>query len=265
MDKSLIYLDFSVKDCAAEVWLNDIPLRMLDGKRQHNDSMPIPSYVVDGINQLELIVLPGGHPSVSRTGSHKSAPDGAFARARLARYQDGSLLDSDQGQELISVHWAADGQEHKFPFIIADKGDCGRNAGAWSWQTADALDLMRDRQLILDTLGAIYAAFRDGDASTFVVFCETFLKEEAIAYPAYTVDELRQRLVKDIRSNTGKKDYVKPLAPEQFDLRLCANGRLVECIDKQWQPIIAGSAPGGDEFPFPIFLGKVGGKLGIVR
>jgi hypothetical protein len=265
MDKSLIYLDFLVQDCAAEVWLNDIPLRMLDGKTQHQVSMPVPSYVVDGVNKLELVVLPGSIPSESRSGIRKLSPSDASARARLARYQDGALLDSEQGQVLVAVQWAADGMEHEFPVVVADLGDCGRNAGMWSWQKANIIDLARDRQRIMAVLGEIHAAFRDGDSTGLIGYCDTFLKEEAIAFPAYSVDELRARLMKDVGENAAKVDYVGALDPEQFDLRLCAKGRLVEAIDRRWQPIIAGSGPGGDEFPFPIFLGQLGGKFEILR
>jgi hypothetical protein len=53
---------------------------------------------------------------------------------------------------------------------------------------------------------------------------------------------------------------------EDFDFRLVADGRMIECLGPDWEPIIR-QVPGSDDgrFMYPMFLGRKNGKWVIMR
>ena len=59
---------------------------------------------------------------------------------------------------------------------------------------------------------------------------------------------------------------VLPLEPEAFDLRLCAGGRLVEAVNRDWLPSVRFLAPDEEEpYGYPMLLGRIGAELAVVR
>ncbi|MEZ4455203.1 MAG: hypothetical protein R2882_01445 [Gemmatimonadales bacterium] len=53
---------------------------------------------------------------------------------------------------------------------------------------------------------------------------------------------------------------------DQWDLRLVAGGRMVECIAADWEPILRSAADDeGNAFDIPLYLGRLGGRLQVLR
>ncbi len=68
--------------------------------------------------------------------------------------------------------------------------------------------------------------------------------------------ELFQRL---LDQESGEEYWVfETPEDEDFDLRLCANNRLIECISKDWQSPVRGIPdPEKGRFVFPMIIGKL--------
>jgi hypothetical protein len=173
------------------------------------------------------------------------------------------MTDPNAGETLIEHRWNGSPQPGgTFPVILSKNADIGPMFGRWAWQTAPVINLARDRATILSTLRNIHAAFRDGRADPILSLSATYLREESRAAPGFTFDQLQVNLARDIAANAGRADWVAPLNEEALDLRLCADGRLAECINTDWQPAIHTlPQPNGEIYPFPIFLGRSGGAF----
>lgn len=83
----------------------------------------------------------------------------------------------------------------------------------------------------------------------------------------------RARTKRIYRERAAEPDWaMEPLDPERFDFRLCADGRLVEIIDKDWQATVRsvplddyGGPEGKGACDYPMMLGKIKGKFHILR
>lgn len=62
-----------------------------------------------------------------------------------------------------------------------------------------------------------------------------------------------------------KTFHVAPLDPAQFDFRLCAGGRLVDCINKDWTPIIRADIGLEVPYEFPLYVGLYRGQWLALR
>lgn len=265
---SMIHVELKVADCVAEVWLNGIPIRRLDSRQVQFVSVLAHSFLVDGPNTLELIVNPGATPSLARNGPAKPGNVAGQASVRLVRHKVGEFTDPDGGEVMLEERWSSATQSPTtlYPLVLRAARDFGRMFGPWAWQSAAMLNLARDRDAIVSLVSGIHKAFSEGRGLPIAEISSTYLREEARAVPGVTFEEMRGDMLRDIAGNAGRVNWVAALDPEQFDFRICANGRLVECIDKQWQPLIH-TLPqaNGEMYPFPMFLGKVGGGFQILR
>ena len=122
------------------------------------------------------------------------------------------------------------------------------------------------RSGVTEALAAAHLAFRSGDGVMMATLCDLYLREEARAYPAWTLENLRARLIRSVEKNGAPGAEVAPLVPAEYDLRLCAGGRLVECVDRTWRPLLRVRGPDPKRlYPLPVFLGEVEGRFQILR
>jgi hypothetical protein len=268
MMTSMIHFQIQVRKCVAELALNGIPLKRLDSRQQQFFSQVAHSFLINGGNRLELVVLPGSTPSTAREGALIKDAVGANARARLVRFKAGDFADDRGGETLVEVPWTGGGAAptETYPKIVARHVEIATSFGEWSWQTSTRLSLAGDAREIREVIRELHAAFRDGRPDPIIRRARIFLEEEAKALPAWSVGQLTDGLRKGISKNAGRKDWVEDLDETKFDLRLCADDRLVECVDVNWLPILRTKPQAsGDEYPFPLFLGKIKDEWLILR
>ncbi|MFN7650450.1 MAG: hypothetical protein ACK5UT_23380 [Acidobacteriota bacterium] len=99
------------------------------------------------------------------------------------------------------------------------------------------------------------------DPEGFLAAAAPRFDELANAYedPPFKKRNAFRRLVNEV---TG----IKPLHPDDFDLRLAANGRLVECVLPDWTPLLRGEPDAdGNEDQYDMFIGRLDGQSRIFR
>lgn len=235
----------------AEVYLNDIPVIIRGPNHGRYFGAPVNHFLIDGINELSVIIKPGPTPSTARTGKdgvktrHTASTEKFFAR--LCFQPAGTVLGGDDARELMRVDWPIkderkdrdDFRELEYPMILSARLDLGKLYGEWAWQKAPKLTLDdKTRQEIFKALTDIRGAMASGNPQLFLAVSNIRLGELARAY-----DEPESR-----KRNIIKRGFVEdaqqegfgfePLDPDRFDLRLVADGRLVECIGTDWEPLI---------------------------
>ena len=88
---------------------------------------------------------------------------------------------------------------------------------------------------------------------------------DSVFPPAESCEDPFRRLLRE----ESAKDYwifETPEEDEDFSFRLVAEGKCVECLGPDWQPIIRGVPdPEEGRFMYPMFLGKIKGEWTIIR
>lgn len=269
MSTEIIHYEVKVAGCVAELWLNDIPLARLDSREQTFKSVPAATFLQHGRNVLELVIEPGPLPSKSRSpSSGRPLSAEASAWARVAMLPVGAFAGDPAASALaeLRLEKAERQTDLPMPLVLRREFEFQRPAAPWLWQTAELIQWEKDRPAILATIGAIHAAFVTGNAEPVIQRALHYLREEASVWPTLSTEALSANLRRDISRNASRTGWVAPLRPDEFDLRVCAGGRLVDCITRKWTPVIDTlPQPDGSIYPFPMFLGKHAGEWHILR
>jgi len=287
----MIHADLRVKKCIAEFYLNDIPLRRLNSSFQGFYSEAAHIWLVDGINEVKVVVCPGTTPSRAQVpppgDSVVSAPKDAEdektakesekedtggggdkeASISIVQYPVGVFAgDESSGQLMMKAEWTSvQAPAPKFPCVVSESRDLDRMFGTWAWQKADRLDLEADMSEVKGAVMYIHRAFEDGDGKRIAEMARHYLEDIGRAIPAYGTKRFTMDMIMDINGNAGRKGWTMPIDCEEMDFRLCADGRLVQIIDRNWHPTIRTiPQPDGEIYPFPVLIGRIDGELQIL-
>jgi hypothetical protein len=269
-----IYAELHVEGCAAELYLNGIPLRRSRASDRPGASLPVHPYLVPGVNELEVLVEPGPTPSRAREAATPRLAAGASVHARLVRHA-GQLTHPDAGERIAELTWrAAAAAPELFPQSLRVQATLDPPAGRWSWQDAPPLVLDASTHAeITSVLAAVAGAFERGDPSPVIDLLRVRFADGIRAYPGGGPASLKAETASYIRRAANEGWGVRRLDPAQHDFRLCAAGRLVELVDRDWQPSLRfysaatmGDEPApDDEIHYAMMLARIDGRLQVVR
>ncbi len=280
VEPQVVYTHLDVEGCAAELYLNDIPLdRLVAGEgRRRVESTAAHQYLFDGENRLELLVEPGSTPARARTELRERKLTKAHAAARLVRYADGADLGPENGAVLAEVTFRSEDPAVRagepasvgpayYPRSFFTTVDLGRRSGRWAFQDAPALTL--DDALVAEAravLDEVASAVKRGDAAAFLSLLSDQHADVLQAYPAFTPGRIRDDIAEYVAFFHRAAEPVAPRVPERHSFRLAGSGRLLHCLDDDWQGSVRMRSPDdGGISPYPLFLARLGGRLRIVR
>lgn len=269
MERCLM-LRLQSQGCAAEVWLNDMPL----GRTSLQEPalcLPVHEYLLAGSNRLELVIDPpaAGQPQEASAFKLCDGVVGAYARLLLPRI--GALGQEGQARNLGELVWAAvDGDVYPLGQRVAVDATLPVKFPRWRWLDAPPLaaagTLEELKPLVAGYLQRLAIALAKGEVDTFVAACRLKLEELALAYQQPLADvtaRLQSRLA--LLHATRALKMVIPDAAS-LRLRLCGNGRLLECLGADGQPALATQpAPDGSTAAWPVRLAIVNGQCHILR
>ncbi len=213
MTETVTHAELRVDSCEAEVRVNDFSIMRLGGGRQSVESQPVPEYLIAGENLMEVLVY----------------TEGGMFQARLVEFQLGAFTGSG-GNDRIAL---SNGRERGTTQLA---GDLAR----WAWQDCGQLTLsgqtVRD---VVELVRSIHAAFVLRNPEPIVAASSIWNQELAIAYPERTAEYFSGQMAHDLVSDANHPAWrVAPLVESEFALRLCAGGRLVECVDVNGLPLV---------------------------
>jgi hypothetical protein len=269
---TVVMVQLQVEHCTAEVYLNDVPISRIDQTpgRVKIENVAVEQLLVPGDNRLELVLEPGSKPSLARTERREIPFRKLGARARLVRFLDGEPALPDAGYELAATELAwsdASVERRVVPASSMVSADLGAAHGRWRFM--DAPELTLDEQLVNEAcalLDQLEYLIRSGDMQGILDLSAVQLEDAMHAYPAVTMDFLRDDLVDAMNHYRSGPDPVLPRDRERHDFRLAAGGRLVHLVDDDWSPSFKVRNPTtGNAIGFPLFLARIGDRLRIVR
>jgi hypothetical protein len=264
-----VVVEAFVENCNAEVYLNDIPLGRIfgDGVRNPNLGLTFNDYATQGPNTLEIVVEPGDTPSVARTQGSSRDTGGMTAAARVSLYPPGLAIGEPGFRELQLVSFVGDGNARQFPYAVSAEVSIPTNFPEWEWERAPVLTL---NAALVQEATQFLADFRrvylHRDLAAQNALSELYMQEGCLALG----EDFRERraMINDLLTGMWQSPGwdMEPLEPDTFDFRLCAKGRLLQCISKTWQPVVSTTRDEeGERLMFPLFLGRVNGRLAWLR
>ncbi|MBK6513880.1 MAG: hypothetical protein IPM79_29205 [Polyangiaceae bacterium] len=272
MSQSTIILSqLEIDDCRAELFVNGAPLSRLTNSGVHLENVAAEQWLIPGSNVIEVLVEPGPTPSQARAGVNDLEFRPMSAIARLIRFSEGAKGTVETGELLgaATFDWRGGNPNRQaFPRSVTSTVELGAAHGAWLWQSAPALTLddalIDEARAVMDELEA---AIRGSHADRVWSLLELQNSELLRAFPAYTEAGLRQELTQMLSYYKAAGEVsALPRDRGAHDFRLVCGGRLVQLVDKDYDPTFRIMDTRLERVVhFPLFLGRVGKELRVLR
>lgn len=258
--------------CEVEFYLNDVPMLRRGPLHGEQCAGPVHHGLIDGENEMGVIVQPGPQPSSALRGEvlprSWQADQRQWATATLHRYPHGAVVGSPDGEQLASLRFELDDgdTERPFPRVAATRFDLGAMFGPWSWQRAQPLTLdSRVTQEVVAFLQPLHEAMSHGN---FAPWIDALAHLHSEWERAYELPRLTKALevMKAIEMDRAERKWnMQPFDATRLDLRLCGERRLVECVARDGKPLFRTTAEQGRVSHFPAILGRLDGAWRILR
>ena len=268
--QEIYYLRLNSGDCTAEAWLNGVPISRVEANNCLLDGRPVHEYLLPGKNRVTLLVHPGTNPSYpSKAGEPFPAPPKAFATLDLLVGPKGTVPDDPQVKNLGGVSWKPQTSTIIQPPVVLETDiQLPARLPSWSWLDASKVELSEDlNSIVFAKLNEIVEGLRNGETSSYTALASTRFDEVAKAY--------------DLSSNTTRANFqaswdkarqkpgfemMKP-SRQNLALRVCAFGRMIDCVDIEFEPVVRSAKLENGTTPLriPIRFSFFGRELRIVR
>lgn len=266
MARAAIVLEAQVRGCSAEYYVNDIPVARLSPEVARV-AVPLNHLLVSGLNTVEMLVNPGPSPSTARAGVRALRATGMRAIAQVALYPADGFPGDASAPRLLELAYSGSDREEAFPRAVGSGVELDVPFPTWAWARAPALQL--DAPTIAEAtqvVAALHAALRRGQP-TAVAWLKRLAAQEVASAFGESATEQEARVVQLLEVAMRSPGWaLAPLTDDLFDFRLCARGRLIECVARDWDPVVR-SLPDadGESIEFPMWLGRADGELRILR
>lgn len=232
-------LEAATTGVVVEVFFNDFPVFRLDPAGADSLYQPVTVYAVSGANVITAYLASGSTPGTSKAGQkpHK-APAGAALDIRLKSYPFGEVPGPTVGKLIQRLQWEAT-RDEQLPGQLRSKIDLTLPLGPWAWESAPKLDWSPSvESKLLQVLDQLRQAWQAGDTATFLSYFKTRVEEVAQAAGQAPAEALAAKAKRLAAKASDPNWRTFPITPELADFRLVANGRLVQCIGKDWDPLL---------------------------
>ncbi|MBQ1764505.1 MAG: hypothetical protein IIZ92_16625 [Aquincola sp.] len=261
----LLLLRLRATGCAAEVRLNDVPVARTP-PTGGSVNVPVHEYLLSGTNHLALLLDP---PAPASSVAPRLVPAGGLAaQARLLLPRIGHLGSELNARTLAELSVAVpEGEIYQPPLAAQRSTELPISFPRWRWlDLPPVADPAAAQPLVAGFVQGLAIALAKGDPEPFIQGARLRFEELAVAYQK-PVTELAARWRARIQMLHATKALrmVLPALPD-VQLRPCAGGRLLECVDATGQPILrTEAASDGSRHAWPLRVGVVEGHCHVMR
>jgi hypothetical protein len=209
---------------------------------------------------MKVVVRPGASPAAALVPREASGLDGKVAiyLKELPRDFSGTTRSV---APILGIEWPQSGQSAPdvWPVVLERQITLPAEPDQWHWRSADQLTLSEATiQEAIGFLSQLAAWFAAGQVDSIVAAAMPALTDTATANgtPGHEyIATFRETLM----LNLPGPDDLLPITHDDIDIRLAANGRLLDCRRTDWgAPIM--TRPGSPRpFRYQPKLGKLGG------
>ncbi len=266
MARSLVVLDVDVEGCDVEVWVNDIPIFRVPaaaGGGMHQ----VDHVLIRGENLFEVVINPGSTPSVARTEKRTLPGDGVAVKVHAARCPPGTQPGEPDTVSLFRFgETLADGAL-EFPRVVRATHVFEDVLGPWAWERAEVLQM--DGALLQEAtryVQSMHGALARKSFPGFWAHNEIAHREVCIAFDVALADRQRAAEAALAEMFAEPTFAMAPLVAEEFDYRLVAGGRMLECVAKDGRGVVRTEPDEeGKAVRFPIMVGRFEGSMRGLR
>lgn len=262
--------DMRAEGEAVELFLNGMSLARIGAGSSPREAVPVNHLLVPGINHL-----------AARLGSRlrPDDPDPPLSRVRFGRRTTvdvglellpaGAFPGEGEGTDVLRWSRVIERDtEVGMPMVFETTFPCPRPTGSWAWQSSPRLVLDGGlRRRVNTLLSLLIESLRRADAQLFLRLADVRFREVCAAF-GEDAAERKERWAAGLRRLSSEPNWLLP-EPEEamMALRLCAGGRLIECLAADWRPIVRARQDERGVFrvTYPLFLAMIDGQLAIVR
>ena len=244
---TLYYVEIEARRALAVVRVNDIPVWRGAGVDRQGAGVCL-NGVLHGQDRLEVRGV------WARDGGQ---PGEGLLVFNISAYAPGEVVGI-QGEQFFGSRIADEGPDGR---IVLNAPVRSPLTARWRWMDAPPAD--PGDPAALRFVGRLAEAFFRGDADTLFAAMEPVFSERTQAFPADTVEAFRARLTRDFATPSAPGS--PPPDPARLVLQPAANGRLLEVVDRAGAPFLVKTLPGGDLYPLPILIGRLGPDWAVYR
>lgn len=261
----LLMLRLEAQGCTAEAWLNGIPLARVgaDGAAR---TVPVHEFTLAGGNALELVVDPAP-PAAPELPAPRIASHKAWAGLRLLLPRAGQRVHPSHVRTLAQIDWAVPEHDiYEAPVHLKEEVELPITFPRWRWLDAPVIDdPAAAKTQVLRMLQQVALGLARGDPEPLLTAARLRVEEQALAYQNKPADEVgRWRVfVKDLAAAGPVRPDLAVLA--QLHLRPVADGRLLECLAADGEPVLRGSSAGEARWFFPLRVAMIEGRAHVLR
>jgi hypothetical protein len=266
MARSAVLVDVTADGCDLELYVNDIPLGRMPAAAG-GGMLQCDHVLVVGENVFELVLQPGATPSTARTEKRSLPSDGVAVEVRVALCPPGSAPGEVGTTALFRFSERLPGGAMEFPHVVRATHVFDRTEGPWAWERAEVLQL--DAALLQEAtryVQSLHGSLARRSFPGFWAHNEIAHVEVCRAYDVPLAERQSAGQAALAERFAEPTFAMAPLVAENFDYRLVAGGRLLECVARDWGAIVRTEPDAeGHVMRFPIMLGRVDGTLRGLR
>jgi len=265
----LLMLRMQAKGCAVEAHLNGMCVARL-GAAGGVVTLPVHEYTLSGKNQISFTASTLPNPAAQPTLPLISQGD-LSASLQLALCHKGQSPEDANARMLTQLSWAPTlNEKHDWPFTLSQSVELPVTFPRWRWMDAPLVQVNDNLSTqVLTLLQSLALDFQRGDPEAFLQLTRFRIEELALAYqltPQVCAQKFRAHFQQLFEA--GVLGAVSPPKPGSIELRVLADGRLVEPVLKDGSPaLMAGPVEGSSHVAtwWPLRLAQVEGKLYALR
>ena len=266
MDRVLM-LRLQSHNCAAEVQINGIAVGRV-GSVGGSLCLPVHEYLLAGDNFFQMVIDPP-LAGTDKVGAVSRLAEGFVSAAmRLLLPRLGQLGSELHARTLASMDWsAAEGDVYVTSHTERCNASLPIKFPRWRWlDLPEIKDPESLKPLVTMYLQGIAIALARGEVDVFLAASRLRLEDMAVAYQQSLADvsgRLRARL-QLLHATKAMKMVIPNL--DELTLKLCAHGRLLECLGPLGEPALrTTTAPDGTRTSWPVRVAVVNGTCHILR
>ena len=263
----LLVLRLRSRGCAAEAWVNDIPLGRTPPGGGRVD-LPIHEYVASGANRVQLVVEPlpvGAAPAAAAEARFADGVQGAALSLLLPRV--GQPASEERSRTLAQLEWQpADGEVYEPPVELSQTVQIPVQFPRWRWLDAPPVaDAAAHAAPLAKLVQAIAVGLARGDGDPLVACARLRFEELALAYQRPVAGEIARW--RDAVRAWHAVHPLRPALPTAASLRLrrCAGGGLLECLAADGRPALRAPGADGTQLEWPLRVAVVDGQYYVLR
>ena len=179
----------------------------------------------------------------------------------------GAFPEDPGVHELFRIDWTPPpGQPVETPAVLERVLEMPNAGHRWQWLDGEPFDTAASLQAVTDMLTECRDGMNRGDPEPFIERAQARFRAMLAAYGLDVSDEIAI-FREEFRSLAGEAGFqMQGLDPLTMDLRVCADEKLVDCVDRSWEPLLrSAKLPNGvTRLRYPIKVARLGGTVQVV-